>query len=126
YFLNLSNVQNGANFRQQQLGANAANPMSGLNLKDSNDPAVQRQIAAQLANRLNVGAVDSAATGASLGDFFQYAIDHPVSLARQKSAMLPIVGKEVEGARVSIYNQAVQAKHPLLGLRLKPTSALDL
>src|SRR5439155_3024484 len=76
--------------------------------------------------RLNVGAVDSAATGASLGDFFQYAIDHPVSLARQKSSMLPIVGKEVEGARVSIYNQAVQAKHPLLGLRLKNTSGLHL
>ena len=38
---------------------------------------------------------------AALGDFFQYAIDHPVSLARQKSAMLPIVGKDVEGQKVS-------------------------
>src|SRR5258706_8071233 len=53
-------------------------------------------------------------------------MDHPVSLARQKSALLPIVGKEVEGTRVSIYNPAVQAKHPLLGLRFKNTSGLHL
>jgi hypothetical protein len=40
--------------------------------------------------------------------------------------MLPIVKKDVEAARVSIYNQAVQAKHPLLGLRFKNTSGLHL
>jgi hypothetical protein len=53
-------------------------------------------------------------------------IDHPVTLSRQKSAMLPIVGRDVEGQRVSIYNPAVQAKHPLLGLRLKNTTGLHL
>ena len=58
--------------------------------------------------------VQSVATASALGDFFQYVIDHPVDLARQKSALLPIVNKDVEGKRVSIYNQAVQAKHPLL------------
>jgi hypothetical protein len=79
-----------------------------------------------LAARLATGAVGSAATGGQLGDFFQYAIDHPVSLARQKSALLPIAGKEVEAARVSIYNQAVQPKHPLLGLRFKNTSGVHL
>ena len=40
--------------------------------------------------------------------------------------MLPIVGKDVEGARVSIYNAAVQAKHPLLGLRFKNSTGLHL
>jgi hypothetical protein len=30
-----------------------------------------------------------------MGDFFQYAIDKPVSLPRQKSALLPLVGKDV-------------------------------
>src|SRR5947209_8702790 len=38
--------------------------------------------------------VSQAATATNLGDYFQYAIDHPISLARQKSAMLPIVQKE--------------------------------
>ena len=61
-----------------------------------------------------------------MGDFFQYAIDKPVSLPRQKSAMLPIVNKDVEGTRVSIYNEHTQAKFPLLGLKLKNTSGLHL
>jgi hypothetical protein len=74
---------------------------------------------------LNKG-VASSATAGELGDFFQYVIDHPVSLPRQKSAMLPIVQKEIEAARVSIYNQSVQAKHPLLGLRFKNTTGMHL
>jgi hypothetical protein len=53
-------------------------------------------------------------------------IDQPVTLNRQKSAMLPIVGKEIEGTRLSIYNESVQAKHPLLGLRFKNTSGAHL
>jgi hypothetical protein len=61
-----------------------------------------------------------------LGDFFQYAIDKPVTLPRQKSALLPIVGKDVEATRVSIYNERTQAKFPLLGLRFKNTSGLHL
>jgi hypothetical protein len=72
------------------------------------------------------GSVASAASAAKLGDFFQYHIDKPVSLPRQKSALLPIVAKEVEGSRVSIYNERVQAKFPLLGLRFKNTSGLHL
>jgi hypothetical protein len=39
---------------------------------------------------------------------------------------LPIVGKDVEGTRVSIYNKNTQPKSPLLGLRLKNTSGLHL
>ncbi|MBY0459063.1 MAG: DUF4139 domain-containing protein, partial [Gemmataceae bacterium] len=62
----------------------------------------------------------------ALGDFFQYTIDHPVTLQRQKSALLPIVGREIEGTRVSIYNPSVQSKHPLLGLRFKNTSGAHL
>src|SRR6202035_5396501 len=56
----------------------------------------------------------------------QYAIDKPVSLPRQKSALLPIVGKDVQASRVSIYNERTQAKFPLLGLRFKNTSGLHL
>ena len=72
------------------------------------------------------GSVNAAASAAKLGDFFQYAIDRPVSLARQKSALLPIVTKEVDASRVSIYNERTQAKFPLLGLKLKNTSGLHL
>src|SRR4029079_2250532 len=40
--------------------------------------------------------------------------------------MLPIVGKDVEGQKVSIYNQFVQSTHPLLGLKFKNTSGAHL
>jgi hypothetical protein len=77
--------------------------------------------------RMNLGgSVTPSATAARLGDFFQYAIDRPVSLQRQKSALLPIVGKDVQASRVSVYNEKVQAKFPLLGLRFKNTSGLHL
>jgi hypothetical protein len=70
--------------------------------------------------------VASAATAASLGDFFQYVIDHPVTLPRRKSTMLPIVNKDVEGTKVSIYNEHTLAKHPLLGVKFKNTTGMHL
>ncbi|HWB01154.1 MAG TPA: hypothetical protein VG713_21845, partial [Pirellulales bacterium] len=61
--------------------------------------------------------VASAASAGELGELFQYAIDNPVTLPRQQSALLPIVQDTVAAEKVSIYNPAVQAKHPLGGLR---------
>jgi hypothetical protein len=82
----------------------------------------------QLRAEMNLGdsGVSTAATASKLGDFFQYAIDRPVSLPRQKSALLPIVNKDVGGTRVSIYNERTQAKFPLLGLKFTNTSGLHL
>ena len=60
--------------------------------------------------------VTSVASAEEVGDYFQYVIDHKVTLPRQKSALLPIVNDPVEAARVSIYNESVQSKFPLLGL----------
>ncbi|MFO0824696.1 MAG: hypothetical protein U0792_16525 [Gemmataceae bacterium] len=90
------------------------------------DENYRRQLASELGARPNLGVAGNAATASALGDFFQYTIDHPVTLGRQKSAMLPIVGKEIEGQKVSIYNQNVQKTHPLLGLKFKNTSGAHL
>jgi hypothetical protein len=70
--------------------------------------------------------VQSVAQAAELGSLFQYKIDTPVSLPRQQSAMLPIVTADVKGEKVSIYNQNVQAKHPLCGLQFTNTTGLHL
>ncbi len=70
--------------------------------------------------------VQSAAQAAELGSLFQYSIATPVSLPRQQSAMLPIVNADVKGEKVSIYNQSVQAKHPLCGLQFTNTTGLHL
>lgn len=61
--------------------------------------------------------VESVAAARRMGELFQYSVPH-VSLARQKSAMLPIVSDTVSVERVSIYNESVQAQHPLNGVRL--------
>lgn len=61
------------------------------------------------------------ATAARLGELFQYAIPH-VTLARQKSAMLPIVTDTVSVTRLSIYNATVLPRNPLNGVRLKNTT----
>ncbi len=106
-------------------------------LKDSADglaadkpasPAFGDQTRQDLGRTMNLGGegVSTMATATKLGDFFQYAIDKPVTLPRQKSALLPIVNKDVEGTRVSIYNERTQAKFPLLGLKFKNTSGLHL
>ena len=71
-------------------------------------------------------ATAAAAQGGKIGELFQYAIKAPVSLARQKSAMLPIVSETVAGQKVSIYNATVQPKYPLNGFRLKNSTALHL
>ncbi len=70
--------------------------------------------------------MQSVAQAAELGSLFQYKIDTPVSLPRQQSAMLPIVTADVKGEKVSIYNQNVQAKHPLAGMQFTNTTGLHL
>ncbi|MCE9560477.1 MAG: DUF4139 domain-containing protein [Planctomycetes bacterium] len=101
-----------------------------MNLAEADRSGEAKKYAAdvgrELNNRINTGTVGNSATAGNLGDFFQYTIDHPVTLGRQKSAMLPIVGKEIEGQKVSIYNQNVQKSHPLLGLKFKNTSGAHL
>jgi hypothetical protein len=62
----------------------------------------------------------------AVGEFFQYVVEHPVSLPRGRSALVPILDKEIEGTPVSIYNERTQIKHPLLGLRFKNTTGLHL
>jgi len=76
--------------------------------------------------KLGEGGVYSAAITTDLGNYFQYLIEQPVSLPRQKSAMIPIVNQEVQGERVSIFNAQVHAKHPLHGLRFKNATPLHL
>jgi hypothetical protein len=50
------------------------------------------------------GAVRSVAEGGDLGGLFRYEIVEPVSIERQRSAMLPIVAERIEVQRVSIYD----------------------
>ncbi len=104
-----------------------AGGMNQLGLAEQDRALYARKLAEEMDKKLNVGrAAPSVATASQLGDYFQYLIDVPVSLGRQKSALLPIVNKDIDGQRVSIYNPNVQAKHPLLGLKFKNTAGMNL
>jgi hypothetical protein len=69
--------------------------------------------------------VQTLGSSGSMGELFQYAVGN-VTLARHKSAMLPIVNDSVEVERLSIYNESVLASHPLNGVRMKNTSGKHL
>jgi hypothetical protein len=112
--------RNGGDARLRALARSGAIPQSALEkARKSNWMADE--------GRMDLGkSVASAASASKLGDYFQYAIDHPVTLPRQKSALLPILGKEVEAERVSIYNEGVHAKFPLLGLAMTNNTGMNL
>jgi hypothetical protein len=63
--------------------------------------------------------VDTAGLAEVVGDQARYLIDHKISLARQRSALLPIVNQEITVQRVSIFNDQVNGKFPLRGLKIK-------
>lgn len=57
-----------------------------------------------------------------VGELFQYSVGN-VTLARQRSAMIPILNDPFEIEKLSIFNQSVLDKHPLNGVRIKNNSA---
>jgi hypothetical protein len=86
-------------------------------------PATQAKAAAPMDFRSSVA---SAAVATELGEYFKYEIEQPVSLGRQKSSLLPIAQGPVEASKISLYNESVHAKFPLLSLRVKNTTGLHL
>jgi hypothetical protein len=69
--------------------------------------------------------VAAMAEAAKLGELFQYTVSN-VTLARQKSAMLPIITDSVQIERVSIYNSEVLQSNPLNGVLLTNTTGKHL
>ena len=61
------------------------------------------------------------AAAAAVGELFQYTAP-TVTLARQRSAMIPILNDPFNVTKVSVFNQSVLDKHPLNGARLKNDS----
>lgn len=57
-----------------------------------------------------------------IGEGFRYTAAEKLSLARQKSALVPMLNEPVQLARVSIYNRGVHPRFPLSGVKLKNTS----
>ena len=100
--------------RQASRKSSAAAPMAALAMSDAR------------ADTLEFRAVASAASASNLGELFQYTVGVPVSLARQKSAMFPIIADAIGAQKVSIYNASVLPKYPLNGAILTNTTGKHL
>jgi hypothetical protein len=62
----------------------------------------------------------------ALGDLFEYRISHPVTLAKDQSALVPIVSADVDVEKVSLWNQSSGSGKPLRAVWLRNTSGLTL
>lgn len=79
--------------------------------------AQQQQQAARQQEIDPAVSVASIASATKVGELFEYTVGN-VTLARQQSAMVPIVTDAVSVKRLSIYNPSVMPRNPLLGARL--------
>ncbi len=61
-----------------------------------------------------------------VGDLFEYEIEHPVTIRRNQSALVPIVLRAFEGRPVLLYNKAARAENPMRCVELKNTTGLTL
>lgn len=85
--------------------------------------------AAQPETRVALGGTlsgQNAASTTTSGEQFRYEIAHVVDIPSKSNAMLPIVSAPIEGKRVSIYNAADLAEHPMRGVEFTNTSGADL
>jgi len=70
--------------------------------------------------------VAPAARSHEIAELFAYHLEHPVTLGRHQSALLPIVSGRLSIRRVSIYSESIDPRHPLNGLNLTNTTKLLL
>ncbi len=61
-----------------------------------------------------------------LGDLFEYEIEHPVTIRRNQSALVPIVLRAFEGRPVLLHNSRTRRDNPMRCVELKNTTGLTL
>jgi len=64
--------------------------------------------------------------GKATGETFQYQVTAPVSVKRGESALVPIIGSDVNYERELLYNGAKLANHPVAAIRFENSTGLTL
>ena len=95
------------------MAAMAAAPMQGVRRKLAKSAAMPSSTPAQVRER-------------KVGDLFEYEIEHPVTIKRNQSALVPIVLREFAGRPVLLYNRQTRAQNPLRCVEFKNTTGLTL
>lgn len=70
--------------------------------------------------------IEAASVGEERGALFQYRVAHPVSVARGRSAMVPIVSRRLDGRKELLYNARKLPRHPVASLRMLNETGLTL
>ncbi len=66
------------------------------------------------------------ARGKAVGDQFEYKLGQPVTIKKNRSAMLPIIHTEISIEKVSLFNRSGSENRPRLAIWLKNISGLTL
>jgi hypothetical protein len=61
-----------------------------------------------------------------VGDLFEYEIEHPVTIRRNQSALVPIVLRPFEGRMVLLHNRATRPENPMRAVEFSNTTGLTL
>lgn len=107
-------------------GQEVSNFRTGILNSNNNMPFELQQTTVSDAITSENSGVTTAATGNEIGDLFEYRIEQPVTVMRDRSALIPIVQAKMDGERVAIYNETVRKDRPMSGILLKNLTNLTL
>ena len=68
----------------------------------------------------------AATGGASAGELFQFSLQAPLTLARHRSALIPLAATDIQAQKVSLFNAEVDSIHPQNAVWITNTSGLRL
>ena len=71
-------------------------------------------------------AIPAAAIARELGDLFEYKLKDPITIQKNRSAMVPIVQSEIGAEKVSVWNERANLPRPARALWLTNSSGLTL
>jgi hypothetical protein len=93
-------------------------------------PESELESLASAASEFNIERLERSTEAASAGEergaLFQYRVAHPVSVARGRSAMVPIVSRRLDGRKELLYNARKLPRHPVASLRVSNETGLTL
>ena len=105
----------------QMAAAAPANMLYAREKREASDAAAELPDLEESMRKLRAETVTRAT-----GNLFQYTIDHPVTIDRNCSAMVPIVAKPIVGEPVDLYNRKMMKESPMAAVRLKNTTGMTL
>lgn len=120
-------VEEGIDFSEpEEEIAEAAPRARVMRAKLSKSAAGLAMMAADSQVRSAVSSMPAQVRERKIGDLFEYEIEHPVTIRRNQSALVPIVLRAFEGRPVLLYNKATRAENPMRCVEFKNTTELTL